>query len=218
MANGENVTTPPSGEGSFGPAPTAGTPLPPSAPPPPPPGGVPPSYTAGYPYGPPPGGIPYQPAPPPARRPLTLARSTAALVALLVLVVGVGAGIGIGAGIWAGRRPVVPSFISPTGPRRFAPTAPRTFPAYGFGRFGASGKITGVSATTVTLKEPNGTSVTVDVPSSATITVTTTGSKSDLTSGACVRVLGSPTSPSTASSSITARTVEVLPSSDCSSS
>ena len=74
--------------------------------------------------------------------------------------------------------------------------------------------MTGVSGTSVTVKEPGGTQVTIDVPASATITKTSAGSKSDLVSGACVRVVGAPSS----GGAVKAQSVEVLPSgsADCS--
>jgi hypothetical protein len=168
---------------------------------------------------------------------VTVSRLAAVLGAIVLLLVGIGVGIGIGGAVWSG--PTVPAgarfprIVAPTGSihigtsKRLPATGPGTSArppigngGFGFGAFGGTtGTITKVSGTTVTVKEPNGQTVTVKVPSSAKITVTKPGAKSDLSSGACVRVVGSRTVPATGgSSSVNARAVQVLPAADCSSS
>jgi hypothetical protein len=163
-----------------------------------------------------------------------MSRLAAVLAAIAILLAGIGVGLGIGAAAWSGPTVSVgvkgPRIISPTGSihigRRLPATGPGTagLPpigkgAFGFGEFGGTtGTITKVSGTTVTVKEPNGQTVTVNVPSSAKISVTKTGAKSDLSSGACVRVVGGRTTPTTGgSSSVKAKAVQVLPAAECSS-
>jgi len=110
----------------------------------------------------------------------------------------------------------------------------------GFG-LGTTGTVTAVNGNTVTVKTSNGRTFNVNVPSSATVTTTQNGSLSNVTSGSCIRVTGSgvrvtpggsnsgnsgsgnsgtgSSGSGSSTGSLTARSVEVLPSgsADCSS-
>jgi len=240
-AAGGVAVAPPATGAPTGPEGWAGGAVPPGAPPGAPPWGP---YPWGpYPWGPPPGGMPYPPTAPPTKRTVTIGRLAAVLSALALLLVGLGVGVGIGAAVWAGSSspPIArfPGSRSPTGSFRIGAgnglpsTGPGTGkgfrigngsggPRGGLGGFGgATGTVTKVSGTTVTVKEAGGKTVTVTVPSSTNITVTKPGSSSDLSSGACIRVVGTRTGAAATTptpNSVNARAVQVLPAADCPSS
>jgi len=78
---------------------------------------------------------------------------------------------------------------------------------------GASGEIAALTPPSMEVQNPETGQTTVNWTSSTTFTQTVTGSLSTVAAGDCVSVSGTPSSPGSASSAITARTVSIMPAS-----
>ena len=78
---------------------------------------------------------------------------------------------------------------------------------------GASGQIAALTPPSMEVQNPETGQTTVSWTSSTTFTQTVTGSLSTVTAGDCVSVSGTPSSPGSSSSPITARTVSITPAS-----